>query len=83
MAYELPDGSQIKHADVAKFDQVKPVYVELPGWSDNTFGAKSLDDLPQNALDYIAFIEEHIGVPADIVSTGPDRVETIIRRSPF
>ncbi|NRA41158.1 MAG: adenylosuccinate synthase [Pseudomonadales bacterium] len=83
VAYELPDGSQIDHADVALFDQLKPVYVELPGWSENTYGAKSLDDLPQNALDYIAFVEKQIGVPADIVSTGPDRVETIIRRSPF
>lgn len=83
VAYELPDGKQIKHADVALFDQVKPVYVELPGWTENTFGTKSLDQLPQNALDYIAFIEEQIGVPADIVSTGPDRNETIIRRECF
>jgi len=82
-AYELPDGTQIKHADVAMFDQVKPVYTELPGWSENTFGAKTLEELPQNALDYIKFIEDQIGVPADIVSTGPDRVETIIRRNPF
>jgi adenylosuccinate synthase len=83
VAYELPDGSQIKHADVALFDQVKPVYVELPGWKENTFGAQSLSQLPQNALDYIAFIEEQIGVPADIVSTGPDRNETIVRRGCF
>jgi adenylosuccinate synthase len=83
VAYELADGTQIDYADVAKFDEAKPVYVELPGWSENTFGVKALDELPQNALDYIAFIEEKIGVPADIISTGPDRVETIIRRSPL
>ena len=83
VAYELPDGSRIEHADVALFDQVKPVYVEVPGWSENTFGAQSLDYLPQNALDYIAFLEEKVGAPVDIVSTGPDRVETIIKRNPF
>ena len=78
-AYELPDGSIINHADVAQFDQVKPVYVELPGWSENTFGAKSLDALPKNARDYIAFLEKAIGAPVDIISTGPDRNETIIK----
>jgi adenylosuccinate synthase len=83
VAYELPDGSIIKHADVAQFDKVKPVYEVLPGWSENTFGAKTLAELPQNALDYIAFIEAQIGVPADIVSTGPDRIETIVRRNCF
>ena len=83
IAYELPDGTQIKHADVALFDKVKPVYVELPGWTENTFGTQSLDQLPKNALDYIAFIEEQIGVPADIVSTGPDRNETIVRKNCF
>lgn len=83
VAYELPDGSIIKHADVAQFEFAKPVYETLPGWSENTFGVQSLDGLPQNALDYIAFIEKQLGVPADIVSTGPDRVETIVRRDCF
>lgn len=83
VAYELPDGTVIDYADVARFADVKPVYETLPGWSENTFGAKSMDDLPQNALDYIAFIEQRIGVPADIVSTGPDRNETIIRKPCF
>lgn len=83
VAYELPDGTVIDYADVARFADVKPVYETLPGWSENTFGAKSMDDLPQNALDYIAFIEKRIGVPADIVSTGPDRNETIVRKPCF
>ncbi len=82
-AYELPDGSTIDYADVALFDQVKPVYEEVPGWSDNTFGAKTLEELPQAAIDYIAFIEEKVGAPVDIISTGPDRNETIIKVSPF
>ena len=83
IAYQLPDGTEIDYCDVARFDQVKPVYQRLPGWSENTFGAKSLDELPQAAKDYIAFIEQAIGVPADIVSTGPDRNETIVRQNPF
>ncbi|WP_251358124.1 adenylosuccinate synthase [Kangiella sp. TOML190] len=65
------------------YDSLKPVYLEMPGWSETTFGAKSLDDLPQNALDFIAKVEEIVGVPVDIISTGPDRVETIIKRHPF
>ena len=82
-AYELPDGSIINHADTALFDQVKPIYEEVPGWTENTFGAKTLEELPQAAIDYIAFIEKIVGAPIDIVSTGPDRVETIIKVSPF
>ncbi len=78
-AYELPDGSIIDYADIALFDQVKPIYEELPGWSETTFGVKTLDGLPQNARDYIAFIEKVTGAPVDIISTGPDRNETIIK----
>jgi len=55
----------------------------LPGWSESTFGVKSLDDLPENARAYIRFIEEKIEAPVDIISTGPDREETIILKHPF
>ena len=65
------------------FDKLEPVYEELPGWSESTFGAKSLDDLPENARRYIRFIEEAVEVPVDIISTGPDREETITLRHPF
>lgn len=82
-AYQLPDGSVIDHVDVALFDQVKPVYETLPGWQENTFGVRNLDDLPQAAKDYIAFLESKIDAPVDIVSTGPDRVETIVKRACF
>ena len=58
-------------------------YYALPGWSENTFGVKSLAELPENARAYIRRIEEITGVPVDIVSTGPDRDETIILRHPF
>ncbi len=82
-AYELPDGTIIDYADVAMFDKVKPIYEELPGWSETTFGVKSLDKLPQAARDYIAFLEKKVGAPVDIISTGPDRNETIIKRACF
>ncbi len=60
-----------------------PVYEEVPGWQESTVGAKSLDQLPQAARDYIGYIERGLNVPVDIVSTGPDREETIILKHPF
>ena len=65
------------------YDSLEPIYEELPGWSESTFGARSLDDLPENARNYIRFIEEKIEAPVDIISTGPDREETITLRHPF
>jgi adenylosuccinate synthase len=59
------------------------VYKELPGWTESTFGAKTIEELPENARSYIRFIEEAIGAPIDIISTGPDRVETIVLRHSF
>ena len=55
----------------------------MPGWSDNTFGVTRVEDLPKAAIDYIKRVEEITGVPVDIISTGPDRVETMIVRNPF
>ena len=78
-AYELPDGSIIDYADIALFDRVKPIYEEVPGWTETTFGVKTLDGLPQAARDYIAFVEKTVGAPVDIISTGPDRNETIMK----
>jgi adenylosuccinate synthase len=60
-----------------------PVYESVPGWQETTLGARSLDELPAAARDYIARIETVVGAPIDIISTGPDRVETIILRPPF
>jgi len=64
-------------------EQCEPVYEELPGWSESTQGVRSLDALPENARNYIKRMEEIVGVPVDIVSTGPDRDETIILQHPF
>ena len=60
-----------------------PVYETLPGWTESTVGAKTMDALPLNARNYIHRIEELVGVPIDMVSTGPDREETIVLRHPF
>ena len=61
----------------------EPVYEEMPGWKESTVGAKSLDVLPANARAYIDRIQALIGVPIDMISTGPDREETIVLRHPF
>ena len=60
-----------------------PVYEEMPGWQESTVGVKAHDKLPGAARDYLARIESLTGVPIDIISTGPDRTETIVRRHPF
>ena len=65
------------------WDKIVPVYESMPGWSENTFGAKELAALPPAAVNYIRRIEELVGAPVDIISTGPDRVETIVLRHPF
>ena len=65
------------------WDKIVPVYESIPGWSENTFGAQDLSALPVAAVNYIKRIEELVGAPVDIISTGPDRVETIVLRHPF
>lgn len=69
--------------DADGWRRVRPIYETLPGWSESTEGAKSMSQLPANAVSYIKRLEQLIGAPVDIISTGPDRVETIILRSPF
>ena len=59
------------------------MYEEVPGWSESTLGAQSLEELPANARAYIKRVEELVGAPIDIISTGPDRDETMILRHPF
>ena len=65
------------------FSACKPVYEEMPGWKESTVGIKEFEQLPQNARNYLKRIEEVTGVPVDIISTGPDRNETIVLRHPF
>jgi adenylosuccinate synthase len=60
-----------------------PVYESMPGWNESTLGAKSFDALPANARAYLKRVEALTGVPIAMVSTGPDRDETILVRHPF
>jgi adenylosuccinate synthase len=68
---------------IDRFADCQPVYEDMPGWSESTVGVTRYDDLPVTAREYIARIEELAGVPVDIVSTGPGREQTIVRRHPF
>jgi adenylosuccinate synthase len=79
------DGEPISGLPVVvdRFAQCVPIYEEWSGWQESTVGVTSNDDLPQKARDYLARIEELAGVPVDIISTGPDREQTIIKTHPF
>jgi len=84
VGYEESDGT----AGSAQFgsqyySDVKPVYEDVPGWQESTMGAKTLAELPAQARAYIARVEEAVGAPIDMISTGPDRKETIVLKDPF
>ena len=68
---------------VDRFAKCDPVYEEWSGWQESTVGMTKHKDLPKKAQDYLARIEELAGVPIDIISTGPDREQTIIKTHPF
>lgn len=69
--------------DARILDKCIPIYEEMPGWKESTFGLKTLESLPSNATKYIKRIEELVETPIDIISTGPDRNQTITLRHPF
>ena len=69
--------------DADSYLGLEPVYEEVPGWTESTLGAQTLEQLPENARAYIRRIEELVGAPVDIISTGPDRNETIVLRKVF
>lgn len=82
--YEL-DGKKIDLLPMGA-DEVarcKPIYESMPGWTSSTFGAQKWDDLPAEARAYLHRIEEICEVSIDVVSTGPERDETILKRHPF
>lgn len=85
VGYRDASGNTVERPPVGceAFDALVPVYEELPGWSESTVGAKKLADLPANAREYISFLENQIEAPIDIISTGPDRNETIVLKHPF
>ena len=61
----------------------EPIYEELPGWTESTVGVQQYDKLPVNARAYLKRMEEVCGAPIDMISTGPDRDQTIVLRHPF
>ena len=72
----LPAGFKAQQA-------IEPVYEEIEGWSESTQGARSWKDLPGNAVKYVRRIEELIGAPVALLSTSPEREDTILMRDPF
>ncbi|MDR1854033.1 MAG: adenylosuccinate synthase [Azoarcus sp.] len=82
--YEL-DGRKVDLLPLGAEEvaRCKPIYESLPGWSATTYGAKSWNALPPEARAYLHRIEEICEVPLDVISTGPEREETILRRHPF
>ena len=67
----------------ADIEECEPVYEELPGWQQSTYGVKRYEDLPAAARTYLERMAEVCGVPIDMISTGPERDETIVLRHPF
>ena len=84
-SYKDQSGNILKSLpdEIEVFDEIEPIYESMPGWSESTVGAKTVEELPQAARNYIKRLEELVGVTADIISTGPDREETIVLRHPF
>jgi len=85
ISYTDESGQVIESAlvDSEGYEKARPVYVELPGWSESTVGVDAFDKLPKNAQEYIRFLEEQVGVAIDIISTGRDRKETLVLKNPF
>ena len=83
--YKTENGEVITVPPTAAegYEKITPVYETMPGWDETTVGATSVEQLPENARAYIKRLEEVTGVPVDIISTGPDRVETMILVNPF
>jgi adenylosuccinate synthase len=81
VAYEI-EGKRVEElpASQTEFHHAKPVYEYLPGWSEDIAGARSLNDLPKNAREYVKFLEEISGAPISAIGVGPGREETIVVR---
>ena len=75
-------GEKIGHLPFGiRPDEVEPVYTTLPGWPGDLTGIRSLEEVPATLLDYVAFIEEAVGVPVTVLSVGPDREQTLTLKS--
>jgi adenylosuccinate synthase len=84
VGYKL-DGSRIDYlpASMGAQARVKPIYETLEGWSQTTAGARSWAELPAQAVKYVRYIEEQIGAPVAMLSTSPERLDTILVHDPF
>ena len=84
VGYEC-DGAALDYFPSNAADQAKctPIYEEMPGWSETTYGARSWAELPANAVKYIRRVEELTGIPVALLSTSPEREDTILVRDPF
>ena len=84
VGYEL-DGQRIDYLPASMRAQaaVKPIYETLEGWSQTTAGARSWAELPAQAVKYVRYIEELIGAPVALLSTSPERDDTILVTDPF
>ncbi len=84
IGYDL-NGKKLDYLPIAADQQArcKPIYEEIPGWSESTEGARSWADLPANAIKYVRRIEELIDCPVALLSTSPEREDTILVTDPF
>jgi adenylosuccinate synthase len=78
VSYKI-DGKETQQipAQISGFEKIEPVYRKLPGWQTSTFGVDNYDQLPENAKRYLEFVEKESGAKVGIVSTGPDREQTM------
>ena len=79
------DGKEIDYLPIASEDQfnVIPIYEDIKGWSDSTYGARTWNDLPAEAIKYVKRLEELIGCSVSLLSTSPEREDTILVKDPF
>ena len=76
-------GERLAPTGAEALAAVEPIYETMPGWTDSTLGITDHGKLPPNAQRYLARISEVVESPIDIISTGPDRAQTIVLRHPF
>ncbi|HKV97883.1 MAG TPA: adenylosuccinate synthase [Gammaproteobacteria bacterium] len=84
VAYKTAKGKvTVAPMGAESFAESEPVYEEMPSWKTSTVGLTQYKELPENARKYLKRIEKLLGVPLDIISTGPDRTQTIVLKHPF
>ena len=83
VGYRNAGGEDAHPVSAEDYAACEPIYEEMPGWRESTEGAVEWSQLPNATRRYLARIEELVGVPIDMISTGADRTHTIIQRHPF